>query len=247
MIDIIIHPSRKSRDQIPIRLLLPMYFNPRLFRLARFGKLTSPTPIRDRGIVQSGCRRVIHRLTLPWCQKVLNRMYLRSGSIDHDRHFSSTPGGIVRLGLGGIHALISASVVLPGVRHLFSDLGLEGYFFVGQFDFFGDAVLDAGGEFLEDGGGVVGAVGFGELAFGGGFAVVEEFGGGFVGDCFGVGVFYFYAFSDENNLILILIHRKMIHPTSLILPRTNPRLLRRQFPNLEHVSRERIQCKVRPV
>mmetsp|Transcript_34225 Transcript_34225/g.55889 ORF Transcript_34225/g.55889 Transcript_34225/m.55889 type:complete len:229 (+) Transcript_34225:603-1289(+) len=228
-----------------------MHLDARLFCFSGIAQLAPPAPVRHRGIVQQRLRRPLHGPTLFRRQKVLNHVNPRRRTIDHDLHL--VPPIVILpvlhpLRLRGIQTLIGTRVILHQRRHVLADRGLKGDFFVGAFDFDGDALLDAGGERVEDGGGEGGAWGDGgELGLGGGFAVVEEGGGGFGGDGFGIGVFYFYAISDYDDLILILIHRKMIHPTSLILPRTNPRLLRRQFPNLEHVSRERIQCKVRPV
>ena len=49
------------------------------------------------------------------------------------------------------------------------------------------------------------------------------------------------------TLILIRIHRKMIHPTNLPLPTTNTRLLRRQLSNLKRMRHIRIESKGRAV
>mmetsp|Transcript_13172 Transcript_13172/g.27963 ORF Transcript_13172/g.27963 Transcript_13172/m.27963 type:complete len:204 (+) Transcript_13172:228-839(+) len=52
VIDIIVHPSRKSGDEISFLFLVPVDFDARLFGLSRFGQFAPPASVGHGGIVQ---------------------------------------------------------------------------------------------------------------------------------------------------------------------------------------------------
>mmetsp|Transcript_11078 Transcript_11078/g.17926 ORF Transcript_11078/g.17926 Transcript_11078/m.17926 type:complete len:349 (-) Transcript_11078:68-1114(-) len=177
VVDVVVHASGQSRDEVSLLLLLPMHLDPRLLRLPRFAELAPPAPVRDRGIVQERRGRLLHGPALVVRQEVLDGVDAGSGPVDHDAHlhptteFASAFPVLGPLGLRGVEALVGAGVVLDQCRHVLADGGLEGDLLVGAFDFDGDALLDAFGEILQD---VDGAfrVG-GEVRFGSGLAIVE--------------------------------------------------------------------------
>mmetsp|Transcript_13978 Transcript_13978/g.30351 ORF Transcript_13978/g.30351 Transcript_13978/m.30351 type:complete len:282 (-) Transcript_13978:740-1585(-) len=178
VVDIVIYASGQPRYGVPIGLFLPVHLYARLLGLPRIGEVATSAPVCHRRVVKPGPRRLLHRHALLRCQKVFNCVNLRRRPVNHDSHFPSPPP-VVFLGLGGVDGRICAGVVFPGVCHLLSYLSLKGDLLVGHLDLLGDALLDACRQFLEDGGGGirVDAVDLGQLSFGGGFAIVEEFGG----------------------------------------------------------------------